>query len=257
MDTPKVKINKWFIAYKNLRESENIFDMSDVIIIEPKPDTYNADPFLFESYIFYELYDYIKGVIAYRHIEEDGTLGEETVCLERPYHLSFPFLIEDNEEIYMIPETGQANCIEIYKATEFPDKWVRVKTLIENVCAGDSVIYKRDDGYYLFTTTEGDHKPVIYHARSLLGEYTKVWSSEIMNSRPAGNIFELNGKLYKPVQDGTDGYGQAVLIKEFSFFPYNEKEFYRIGVDWYPDLIGCHTFNFNDKYIIIDGKVKL
>lgn len=242
-------------------DPEDPFNMSDLHFIEPEPDTYNADPFLFKhngvNYIFYESYNYDKGVIAYRIIEEDGTISKESTCLSRDYHLSFPFLIEDKGEIYMIPETGQANRIEIYRAVQFPDRWERVKTLVPEACAGDSVIYKRDDGYFLFTTIEGDHKPIVYRADTLLGDYQKVWSSEILNSRPAGNMFTQNGKLYRPVQEGLENYGRAVIIKEVSFFPYSEKEIVRIEPDWYPGLIGCHTYNFNEDYVIVDGKIKL
>lgn len=243
------------MAYKRF-DPEDPFNMHGLTIIEPKKDTYNADPFLYGPYIFYESYDYDKGRIAYR-ILKGNIYSDEVICLERPYHLSFPFIIEDEGEVYMIPETGQANCIEIYKAVKFPDTWERVKTLIPDVCAGDSVIYKKDYGYFLFTTIEGDHKPIIYRADTLLGEYKKVWSSEILNSRPAGNMFEMNGTLYKPVQEGLENYGRAVIIKEVRFFPYHEKEVARIEPDWAPNLIGCHTFNFNDDYMVVDGKIKL
>lgn len=247
------------MAFK--RRGADIFDMSGLSVIEPRPDTYEADPFLLEhkgiNYIFYEYYNYDKGVIAYRGIYPTGKVSDPFICLERPYHLSFPFLIKDGGEIYMVPETGQANCIEIYRAAKFPDTWQRVKTLVPDVCAGDSVIYKREDGYFLFTTLDGDHKPIIYQADSLLGEYKKVWSSEILNSRPAGNMYRIEDKIYKPVQEGLENYGRAVIIKEVSFFPYQEKEIAKIEPDWWPGLIGCHTFNFNNKYIVVDGKIKL
>ncbi len=248
------------MAYKRLEEGADIFDMRNLEVIEPDFDTYNADPFLFKhrgvNYIFYEHYNYDKGVIAYRTIDKFG-VSRGTTCLERPYHLSFPFLFKENDEIYMIPETGQANCIEIYKAIKFPDKWERIKTLVPNVCAGDSVIYKKDNNYYLFTTIEGDHKPIVYRSSILLGNYEKVWSSEILNSRPAGNMFSVGTSIYRPVQEGLENYGRAVIIKEVSFFPYHEKETYRIEPNWFPNLIGCHTFNSNEDYVIVDGKVKL
>ncbi len=248
------------MAIKKRTQHGSIFDMSKVSIIEPLPGTYNADPFLIKhkniNYLFFELYDYNKGVIAYWPIIE-GVAFEPKICLERPYHLSFPFLIEDEGEIYMIPETGQANCIEIYKAVSFPGKWERVKTLVKDVCAGDSVIYRRVDGYFLFTTLDGDHKPIVYRADTLLGKYEKVWSSEILNSRPAGAMYEIGQKVYRPVQEGLENYGRAVIIKEVDFFPYHEKEVAKIEPDWFPALIGCHTFNFNEDFVVVDGKIKL
>lgn len=260
MGTSKTKVNKWFIAYKKI--DDDIFNLSNLTIIEPEPDTYNADPFLFKhgdkTYVFYEHYDYDKGCIAYRDLEYPAV---ENICLIRPYHISFPFLIEEDGEIYMVPETGSANCIEIYKAVEFPDEWERVKTLVPNVCAGDSVIYKKGGDYYLFTTVDGDHKPRIYRANSLLGEYNEIWSSEILNSRPAGNMFEVETPqktvIYRPVQEGLKNYGRAVIIKEVSFMPYRERTVKVLEPNWHPNLIGCHTYNATDEYLVVDGKIKL
>src|SRR3990167_8116592 len=67
------KKNKWFIAIKE-REPHFLKDgyvgPDGVKIIEPAEGTYHADPFLFRNLIFFELYDYEKGVIAC--MDKDG-----------------------------------------------------------------------------------------------------------------------------------------------------------------------------------------
>ena len=50
----------------------------------------------------------------------------------------------------MIPETAKNNTIELYKCTEFPDKWEFVKTLKHNVYAVDTTILKKDNKYWMF-----------------------------------------------------------------------------------------------------------
>ena len=42
-----------------------------------------------------------------------------TIVLEKDYHLSYPFLFEDNDELFMIPETATNKTIELYKCEEF------------------------------------------------------------------------------------------------------------------------------------------
>lgn len=240
MGTP---VNKWFIAYRGIGET-------DWKPIEPPKGTYQADPFLFErdgiTYLFYEDYDYDKGVISYSIL--GNTITPAKRVLVRPYHLSFPCIFEENNEIWMIPETGRANRIELYRAKQFPDEWEFVKVLVENVCASD-VVYKKN---HLYTTVDGDHKPRIYSG-SLLGEWrlTRAW--EAMNSRPAGHILEENGRLVIPTQDGEKSYGRAIIFRDLETW----KELRRIEPDWYPNLIGCHTYNKTDKFEVTDGKLKL
>ena len=98
----------------------------------PSQGKYWADPFLYQrdgkDYIFYELYDYKKGVIAYSEINEDMSFTEPTVILDLSYHLSYPSLFEDSGELYMIPETGLSRTIELYKCNLFPNVW-KVKRL--------------------------------------------------------------------------------------------------------------------------------
>jgi len=259
------KVNKWFMAIKN--RSADIFDLSGASPIEPDPETYHADPFLFShngrEFLFFEDYDYDKGVISYKEIKPAENeysvcqLGPTTKCLIRPYHLSFPFLIEDEGEVYMIPETGRAAQIEIYRAEVFPSVWKFAGVLVPGVCASDVVVHKQDGYYWMFTTIGGDDRWHVYRSKHLLDHWQLVKSVDLRHSRPAGNIFTMNGKLYMPTQDSVEVYGRAMVINEITLPDLSRKEVRRIEHDWYPGLIGTHTFNFNDKYVVTDGKIKL
>lgn len=243
-----VKKNKWFIAIKekgNLRD----FSFSDFRIIEPEKDTYHADPFLFRNKIFFELYDYKKGVIAC--MDKDGKNIQKV--LEESHHLSFPFIIEDNKEVYMVPESGSAGRMDLYRCVEFPLKWEFVKTMMNGVF-GDTVIYKHGNDYLMFTT-EGDNNLRIFVAQSLMGEWTKVYSESHLESRCAGNIFKLDNMLIRPTQGGSS-YGEQLFFKEFAM-PYQEKVIAQLKPDWMPNLTGTHTFNFDDTHLVIDGRTKL
>lgn len=86
-----------------------------------------ADPFLIkykdEIYGFFENYEYnvSKGKISCAKI-----VGNEFVdvkdALNLPYHLSYPFVIEQDNEFYIIPETNENKRLEVYKCVEFPTK---------------------------------------------------------------------------------------------------------------------------------------
>src|SRR3990172_2530840 len=117
---------KWKIGFKP--RGTNLFDLSELKVWETPKVRYEADPFLYGDYVFYELYDYRKGVIAYSKITKDG-ITEPTVCLEEDFHLSYPSISRHDGEIYMTPEMGASGRIDLYRATNFPDKWEVVKTI--------------------------------------------------------------------------------------------------------------------------------
>ena len=92
-----------------------------------------ADPFIFtyenKSYLFCESYDFIKkkGVIKSGLINEKGECHNLEIALEELYHLSFPYIFNDNGEIYMIPESAKNESVNLYKCLKFPQEWTLEK----------------------------------------------------------------------------------------------------------------------------------
>lgn len=238
-----VKKNKWFIAYK--KRGEDLFDLSGLTIVEPPKDTYMADCFVIDNFIFYEWYDYNKGIIAFSEITDDG-LTPPTVVLERPWHLSFPSVVKIDGGYYMVPEEG--NKLQIYKATNFPYDW-EVLTKVADGIFADAVLYK-EDGYYKIYTTEADNAFQIYRSRNLLGPWD-VDTGGGVDCRSAGHPFWLNGEFIRPIQECHQRYGRAILFQK------NKQTFKTIEPNWFPNLNGTHTFNFNDKWVVIDGRISL
>ena len=246
-------IKKWLIAFKE--RGEDIFNLEDGLeIIEPPGDKSYADPFLFGDYLFFEEFDQKKGVISCFDLKK-REFSNPVKVLERPYHLSYPYLFEDSGDIYMIPETGMNSTIEIYKANPFPYAWTLVKALMRNVLPGDTNIIKHENRFYLFSTFHGDNNLEIHRADALLGDWDLVKRQQIVNSRSAGNIFEHEGMLIRPVQNSTkELYGYGIIFRKITVDPYSESEIHRINPDWMEGLLGTHTFNFNNKWVVIDGK---
>lgn len=216
MGTPKK--NRWVI-------------IKDGEIIEPVGDTYEADPFICDGIIFFELYDYDKGVIAIKNKE-----GKNEVVLERPYHLSFPCVFEDNGEYYMLPETVNNRQLELYKAKNFPYDWELIKVIKEG-WYDDPILYK-SDAYYIYTT-EGENNLRIFRSESLQGDWHLIYSDSSRQYRSAGKLFEDNGRLIRPCQDCEKSYGGGIILYELHGFQH--KEIKRIELP--EPFTGCHTYN--------------
>lgn len=267
MGVNKKKIkNQWFLGLKKFTGE---LDLSGLLYIYPPIGRYYADPFLHQDgddlYVFFEDYDYRKGVISYLKFNKELVPYNNVPIkvLEESYHLSYPYLYEENGELYMIPETGECGEIRLYKCIQFPNKWKFVKTLISSIIASDVQLHKDGSDIYLFTTIHPDmdvELVIFKFNNSILSKGNILNVFKINNSRPAGNIFELNdGIIIRPTQQNGQFYGHEILLKEFNInnLKYTDKIIGKIEANWHPDIFGNHTINFNDNYIVVDGKRKI
>jgi hypothetical protein len=187
--------------------------------------------------------------------------------LERPYHLSYPFVFEHEGQAYMIPETMDAHRIELYRALDFPLRWELAHVLRENVDAVDTTLYVRDGIFYFFTNiVERGVTPndllYLFYSDSLTGHWhphpANPVCSDVRQSRGAGKLFQTNGKLVRPAQDCSHRYGYACQLNEvhaLSPTEFRESPVARIEPDWFPGLIGTHTINSDDAIEVIDGQI--
>jgi len=122
----------------------------------PPADSFWADPFVIERnnkyYLYIEEYPYAikKGHISVIEMDKEGNIGEPTEVIVTDYHMSYPFLIEHDNDLYMIPETVSNSSVELYKCVEFPDKWEFVQNIIEDVKLVDATLYFKDGYWWMF-----------------------------------------------------------------------------------------------------------
>ena len=108
------------------------------IFIENKEGTFNADPFVIEkenkNYCFVECFDYSekKAKINVYELSEKGSVFIGT-ALEESFHLSFPYIFEFNNDIYMVPESSKNRDIRLYKCQNFPLEWKLEEVLISDI----------------------------------------------------------------------------------------------------------------------------
>lgn len=230
-----------------------------------------ADPFAVtwkgRTFVFFEDLDHRvgKGIISAIEFDDGGPTGPLIPVLEEPWHLSYPFLIQHDDELWMIPESSGNRDVAIYKCIDFPNRWERHSTLLSGVELADATIVSRDGLYYLFGVTRdgwGGYSDTlsVYHAPQLFGPWTPFESNPVMvdraTARPAGNFVTINGQLWRPVQDCTHGYGCALGLAEVvELSPTSFKQIVRHVIRPGPLWPGrkLHTLNRCGRLELLDG----
>jgi hypothetical protein len=212
----------------DLWSTRSLAGMSWQVIPDPGFRFY-ADPFPLvhegQTYVFVEDFDHRAGkaVISVVPFDERGPTGPARPVLEEPWHLSYPFVFERAGQIWMIPESSADKSISLYRADRFPDRWVREATLVAGIEASDATIIAHAGSLWMFAATRdgaGSWSDTlsIFSAPDLHGPWTAHPLNPVLvdqaAARPAGAMFVSNGRLWRPVQDCTDGYGTGIGLAE-------------------------------------------
>jgi len=184
-----------------------------------------ADPFPVawrgRLFLFVEEFEHAlgRGVISAVEFGPDGPRAKPTRVLERPVHLSYPNVFERAGEMWMIPESGAAGTIDLYRALDFPNRWTLERTLVSGVFASDATLIEQDGRWWMFATVldgGGAFSDALWlwSAPDFRGPWTAHKRNpvliDIATARPAGRMFRKDGALYRPVQDCRAGYGAAL-----------------------------------------------
>lgn len=224
----KTRPQETWVVFAEKVEEQLIPNANQKQLIPPQ-GTYWADPLAFEregkTYLFVEEYirETKRGRIVCLTLDENAKVTSHQVALERPYHLSYPFIFEHRGGIYMIPETASRRAIEVYRCENFPDRWEFVTTLMDNVYAVDTTLLNHGGRWWLFAnmlTEKGASSWDELYLFSSDDPLSKDWAPHPLNpiisdarlARPAGAFFTLDGKLYRPSQDSSQRYGYAVNL---------------------------------------------
>jgi hypothetical protein len=191
-----------------------------------------ADPFLLRRdgvwYLFFEALNKTtgRGEIAYA-ISEDG-LGwvYQGVVLKESFHLSYPHVFEVGGTVYMLPETRQANSIQLYAASSFPGTWVNIAVLKQGPYA-DASIFFHEGRWWIFVQRGLDEMQILTSKRLESGwtphPMSPVWAGNRTYSRPGGRILRYGGELYRFAQDGVLNYGNNLRAMRITTL--TDKEF--------------------------------
>ena len=229
-----------------------------------------ADPFGIERdgllHIFFEDFDQrtSRGVIAHLAMAADRTVSEPEVVLDPGVHTSYPYLIEHDGTVFMLPETSAAGELVLYEAIDFPRLWRPAATLLPGVPAADATIVEYEGRWWMFATRVdrgANHNLFVWHAPTPTGP----WAAHALNpvktdarsARPAGTPFLVAGRLRRPGQDNSRIYGGRVVVNEVQILTPDAFAERPVGVvqPWpgspYPD--GLHTLSAVGGRTLIDG----
>jgi hypothetical protein len=231
-----------------------------------------ADPFPVvwrgRTFLFVEEFEHAagKGVISAVEFGPQGPLRQPETALERPTHLSYPNVFERDGQMWMIPESGAAGTVDLYRAVDFPFRWTLERTLLEGVCANDATLIERDGRWWMFATVRDGGGAFsdalwLWSAPDFRGAWTPHKRNPVLidaaTARPAGRMFAHEGALYRPVQDCRAGYGAALglarvdRLDDDGFAQSLETMVRPGGPDWPGRRL--HTYNVGGGFEFIDG----
>lgn len=234
-----------------------------------KKYTFQADPFIIEKadklYVFYEAFSFrnSKGTLRCRVLDRELTEIDD-VKLEGfddlKCHLSFPFLIHINDQLFMIPESSERKEVILFQSVEFPVRWKKIKVLISDTEVTDNVFLTINETCYLLSTTM-DNEIIIHSAENIYGQWQRIAPSlKVSNHhhRGAGAPYLVDNKMYFLTQECTpETYGKSIYIKELvtsSNTVFDESLIEKINSS-INHSDGVHTLNFSNNYIVYDTKI--
>lgn len=252
-----------------------------------------ADPFIFKDYIFCEVLDnnlknkktyeilvddkiykiyHSGGIIVYAKIDDKLKFKKLNLTHNNKCHMSFPFIFEKKNEIYMIPESSNLRCVYLYKSIKFPSEWKIIRKLINNKFCYDSIYFNIDNIDYIFTTEfvvvkkqsktktkekfKKEYNNYIFYSNNITKKRIKILQRNIISKkyRGGGNVFYENNKLCIPIQPYINGnYGEKLYIYSIKKKENNRLEFifeYELNKPMH-NIYGMHNLsNYNNEYLI-------
>ena len=272
----RTRQDQWYLLFDLLDSDE--FDLDDFDVrrfrsIIPPADEFWADPHVFRKgdiyYVFIEVYSHRKekGHISVIEIDRLGNVSDPVLVLEQDYHLSYPMIIVEDDEVYMLPETKGNRTIEIYRCVRFPHEWKLEMTLMEDVMATDATPFFHNGKWWMFVAMTQSNNAActeelfLFYSDQLL---SNRWTShpqnpvvtDVRSARPAGKIFSQNDKLIRPSQDCSYRYGYGLVFNEITMLSensYEEKRVTMIRPTWADKVKGVHSFSSANSIVLLDA----
>jgi hypothetical protein len=265
----------WHVGWRFV-DDEGVWQRGDLsgpawsVVADPRVCFY-ADPFPVtwqgRTFVFVEELDHRigKGFISAIEFGAQGPVGLARPVLEEAWHLSYPFLLEHAGDLWMVPESMGNRDVAIYKCIEFPSRWERSATLLSDIELSDATIVQHDGLYYLFGVLwdgVGGYSDTlaIFHSPELFGPWRPHAGNPVLvdraSARPAGHFVRRNGQLWRPVQDCTLGYGNALALAEIiALTPetFRQRVQHRLKPGEFWSGRKLHTLNRAGRLEVIDG----
>lgn len=261
-------VERWILLVSSNEKTNDLARYRKVI---PPPDRFWADPFVRKCnddyFIFFEDASLKTrlGHIAVMKMSVDGNLSSPVPILQKPYHLSYPFIFEWDDALYMIPESAGNRTVDLYRCVQFPDQWEFQHNLMQNILAYDATLLDHAGRWWMFANVRAHEgasswdELYLFHADSPLSQHWKSHPmnpivSDVRNARPAGELYWESGRLFRPSQDSSYRYGHATNINEIlelSESSFRERMVRTISSSRH--FRSTHTYNRVDGLTVVDA----
>lgn len=225
-------------------------------------DRFFADPFILKVeggkiHVLVEEYEFkpnSKGVIVKLEIDKENyKLIERKELLKLKTHLSYPVIIRENGNVFIMPENSESGFLKIYSLSN--EDTLSCEGIVADYPLTDATPIEFDKERYLMSTEfpKSQEDLFLYKFNKKDFKYHKLNEKPLVAGRLAGRMggsfFSTKGHIYRPAQDCSKGYGKALTIFEVkSFEPsFDERPILRLEpVSWKYNL-GLHTLNFDEE----------
>ncbi len=261
--------DSWSIGFieADIRDLEFVLPTPNLLDIPVPWGCYVADPFIARIsgniFLFYERYDYIRriGKVVCARLSEDLKFIEEKEMSCICGHASYPFILFYENDTLLIPENIDSKKGPIYNIKIYNNEpYLSLASYKLPFIGEDPTIYFHNDRFWLWTTLKSDSL-YLFYTSDLSSEWIPHKCNPVRISkkaRPAGSLFSIDGRLYRPSQDCTNSYGEKIIINEILIIDessYVEREIKTIESSAWGGH-GVHTVNRFEKYLIIDINYK-
>jgi hypothetical protein len=232
---------------------------------------FNADPFFIKLdsgiHIAYEEFDFLspKGKINILSLE--GEVVRKNI-IQDSVHLSYPYTFEYKGDNYILPESCESKNISIYRIDSKNAACLEKKILIDNFSGVDNTLFKVGKYFWIFSMNANDsdcEKLYAWYSDSVFSDWLPHEKNPIKvskkSSRPGGRPFMVGNVLYRPAQNCTKHYGQALVINKIvcltpqKFYETEEFEIKPFLDSHYS--YGIHHIDFHNNIAVIDSKASV
>lgn len=203
------------------------------------PSCLMADPFLIRKAGLWHMFLEVKpargqpAAIAHATSADGRAWDYHGTVLKEPFHLSYPYVFQWENEFFMIPETLDAGAIRLYRADPFPARWRLEGDLIRGTYA-DPTPFRAHDRWWLFACPRPWQHDVLhlYSAERISGPWRPHAENPLIHgdasrARPGGRVIQVDGRWIRWAQDCHTSYGhslRAFEILELTPHSYRERE---------------------------------
>jgi len=260
---------QWIVAWRRCQgqighPEPSIADLTGYHTLPDQGTRYFADPFLFtrggDIQMFIEEFPYERGraFISVCTLKPDGTTDAPRPVLQTEHHMSYPQIFARDGEIWMLPECSGSGKLTLYRAKRYPDEWEPAADLID-APLHDATFFEHAGRLWIAASAQGMKAAPwgsswdslsLYRAPALLGPWTAYRADPVLidarSARPAGDVYALAGKLFRPVQDCSSYYGSSLGVAEITRLDddaFEQKTIVEVAFPKRSRLLGPHTLS--------------